>query len=263
MTGTRPTGGSGDPITILGLQFGRFPEADSLHPRFLPDHERMRLTLEISPGIPLPSPSAMLADMERIFPGLRRHRCGGDRPLGAWSADDTAGPDDPRTGIAHLIEHLIIDIQHFVADMRRCSGVTCAFRSPAHRFDIFIESPGRDISRLGVALACATTSSLVLGRPPDPVFPSAARLARAVTRHPLQPITSIVARDWLDQERRSPDDPDIDGALHVLHAQGFVEKFDACVDFSGVPLYHAVSGGPAEPPRHAMPGPLNLDLSSP
>ncbi len=264
-------GGARDaPIRVLTCGFGPFRQADRLNPRFLPGHDRMRLTIEMPAREAWPPRETLWRGLRETFPHLGRHRCGGDSRLEAQVCTPSPGePEpDPRTDIAHLLEHVILDIQHFIADMPTCSGVTCAYRRPAGRFDLFIESPGRDISRLGVGLAVGILSRILGGDPPDPVYASAVRLARAVRDHRPEPITPAAARGWL--RGRPPglppahleDEADADRALGVLHDQGFVSRFEASVEFSGMPLYHA-NDDPS--PAHAADVPMrfNLDLSSP
>jgi hypothetical protein len=57
---------------------------------------------------------------------------------------------------AHILEHLIIELQCSLAKMPMCSGVTCRLWEPENRFDVFVEcdnaSMGNFAGRLGVKI---------------------------------------------------------------------------------------------------------------
>ena len=41
--------------------------------------------------------------------------------------------------IAHLAEHVIVDLIVAISSTQLCSGITCGHRHPENRFDLFIE----------------------------------------------------------------------------------------------------------------------------
>jgi len=232
----KPPGG---PIVAIALEFGFFPEITPLNPRFVAGHRRLKLTLDIET---LAGPSGLAAGMwealRAAFPLLSRHRCGDHRTEETFAAGGhirtPSRTDDVE--IAHLLEHLVIDCQHEIAGMKSCSGVTCAYKIPRNRFDLFIESPGPDVSRLCVALAMALLNDLARGAPADPVYAGVVALARRFHRSLSDQVSGAAAARLLGDERRAR------RALEFLRDVGFIEEFDACVNFSAVPLY-IVTGG--------------------
>lgn len=51
----------------------------------------------------------------------------------------------------HLLEHLIADLQCTLTGIKSCSGITCAWKKPEQRFDLFVRS---DDPRIGIFAAC-------------------------------------------------------------------------------------------------------------
>ncbi|HKY32186.1 MAG TPA: hypothetical protein VJV23_06595 [Candidatus Polarisedimenticolia bacterium] len=224
-----------EPIEVLRLEFGRFPEISRLNPRFVERNERFKLTLDVRAARGQgSSPPALLGALESMLPSLSRHRCAGGGRLreivlkrprrGERSAEDAAD-------IAHLLEHVIIDFQHFVAEMRICSGVTCGYESPRHRFDVFVETPGRPVSRLCVTLACELLNSLLKGAQPDPLCLKVVKLARAVHARGPQPLSAA------DGAAALGGDPQSAEALAVLRELRFVEEIELSLNFSRVPVF--------------------------
>ena len=102
------------------------------------------------------------------------HDCGGDgllhllegRAPAVPETAGAAGDAETRDGlaVAHLIEHVAIEILVGVLGLRRCSGVTCAHRERLDRFDIFLESPEPLAGRAAAILAAAVVRDLCLRR---------------------------------------------------------------------------------------------------
>lgn len=217
-----------DPIELVRLEFGRFPEVNALNPRFVPDRERLKLTLDIRAPreVPDATPASLLEPLASLLPGLRRHRCGEnsrvtETTLKRPRLGDPAGEDG--ADVAHLLEHIIIDFQHSIAQMRICSGVTCGYETPSHRYDVFIESPGQRVSRLCIALACEMMNGLLRGGSPDPVYEKIVRLAQRFHRQGCAPLPMV--------------DEEFAIALRVLRELRFVQEMETSFNFSGVPVY--------------------------
>jgi hypothetical protein len=163
-----------DSIHIREVLVGLFPEASPLHPGFVPGLPRVRMTLDL--GAELRRSPAPLSPQGRealltFCPRLVDHDCGagdGIRRLfedGAPALPQTAaGTDEALDGlaVAHLIEHVAIEIIVSVSGLRRCSGVTCAHRERLDRFDIFLESPDPLAGRAAAILAAAVVRDLCL-----------------------------------------------------------------------------------------------------
>ncbi|MFQ5701732.1 MAG: hypothetical protein ACE5HU_07810 [Acidobacteriota bacterium] len=240
-----------DPIVVLGLEFGRFPEASPLNPRFCPGRERLKLTVEVRLDGPAPlvAPAEFLEALQGTFPSLCRHHCCGDHHLREIFAGEHPPPacalrdTDPATDVAHLLEHLIIDFQYFIAAMQTCSGITCGYESPRNRFDIFIETPDRRVSRLAIDLATPLLASLLRGASIDPILSTAIKLARSVHANRSRPITRSTASQWLAGDRNAP------RALTMLHDLRFIEEIAMNVNFSRIPLYRMAPEGGIPSPR--------------
>jgi hypothetical protein len=107
--------------------------------------------------------------------------------------------------------------------MRICSGVTCGYETPSHRYDVFIESPGQRVSRLCIALACELMNGLLKGSRPDPLYEKIVRLAQRFHRQGCAPLPMI--------------DEELAIALRVLRELRFVQEMETSFNFSGVPVY--------------------------
>jgi len=227
------------PLEITGLEFGRFSEITPLNHRFIPGHPRLKLTvdLDLAARAPGATPARFLALLGALLPTLRRHTCCGHGrieesfPGGASGSACAAAEPDDAVDVAHLLEHLIIDFQHGVADMRSCSGVTCGLRTPITRYDLFIETPDEQVGRFSVMLACELMNHMLRGNEPSPSWTAALRLARRFF---------LAAADGLSGARAcgSPGGNEEDGdALRRLLAHGFVKEIPMAINYSGVPLY--------------------------
>jgi len=130
-----------------------------------------------------------------------------------------------------MLEHIIIDFQHEIAAMSICSGVTCGYESPRNRYDVFIESPGRRVSRLCITLACELMNGLLRGQQPDPLYVRIVGLARRIYRNGTVPLAVS------DAGAASDGDTQLAAALRVLSELQFVREMDTSFNFSRVPLY--------------------------
>jgi hypothetical protein len=167
-----------DAILIREVRLGLFPEVSSLHSGFVPGIPRVRLTLDLGTrmrGRPAPlHPEGREALLE-LCPRLPDHDCGaGDEIRRLLAGDETGGAGaraavdegDERDGlaVAHLIEHVAIELIVGVLGVPRCSGVTCAHRDRLDRFDIFLESVDPLAGRAVAVLAAAVVRDLFLRR---------------------------------------------------------------------------------------------------
>ncbi len=167
-----------DSVVIREVRIGPFPEASMLHPRFVPGIPRVRMTLDL--GVRVRDCQAPLAPDGRaallqLCPRLLDHDCGARDDLrllfeggaGGGSAARPLGVEpEARDGltVAHLIEHVAIEIIAGVTAAGRCSGVTCAHRDRLDRFDIFLESVDPLAGRAAAILAAAVVRDVCLRR---------------------------------------------------------------------------------------------------
>ncbi len=179
-----------DTILIRDVVVGPFPEAVRLHPGFAPGVPRVRLTLDIGAG--LRRRSGPLGEEEtrvllELCPRLLAHDCGGNGFLRDLLSRAAAAPVSPAVGavgsaalaaagsaalaipedgdglpLAHLIEHVAIELIVTVTGVPRSSGATCAHAGRLDRFDIFLEGADPLAARAAAVLAVALVRDLRL-----------------------------------------------------------------------------------------------------
>ena len=229
-------GGTAGPVIVLGVAHGEFPRVSSLHPEFRPGMNRLKATIEI-PAEALrgrPEAGAIAGTLISFLPSLSSHRCCGSLPVertffthGAREGC-AARESDPGVDVAHLVEHVTIDLQHFVGRMRICSGVTCGWISPLDRYDIFVECPEEKVGRTCFGVAVDLVNDLLDGLRPDPRWHcllGLARLARDHAGSPVGPRLDPLRKAW---GRRT-----VSGALEALRRRGFLDDSPASFNFSG------------------------------
>ena len=153
-------------MQIVSLSFGKFPEISELDIFFIHSQLRLRLVLDIF----LPEGKGfdfknLYNKVTGLFPNLQRHKCWAHLLGGSVSQEQ--GEDSPFqsvggvTDLAHLIEHIIIDLQSTVGQMRTCSGLTCGYKEPANRFDLFVECEDKRIATFSSNLAVKMMKELL------------------------------------------------------------------------------------------------------
>lgn len=86
--------------------------------------------------------------------------------------------------VAHLVEHLIIDLQHSVAGVRICSGITCCYQDLMDRYDIFVESPNKRTGQFAAFLAVEVLSRFLTEGEIDLKYREVIHYARYLHYHP-------------------------------------------------------------------------------
>jgi hypothetical protein len=223
------------PIQVLEVAYGSFPRISALNPEFRDGVPRLKVTLRISdPEGGTPDPRQLLAVLREFLPSLGSHRC-----CGANSLDETffeAGrrrhcaveEKDDTVDIAHLIEHVIIDVQHFVGRMRVCSGVTCAYADPRDRYDVFVEAPEEAVGRACAQIAVCLMGEMIAGFRPDPRYLCVlelARLARDYAGQPIRDRTAALAAKWGPGA--------LSDATEFLRSQGYLREIPSAFNFTG------------------------------
>jgi hypothetical protein len=267
---TAPPTGPG--LEVLEAAVDRFAEADRLHPLFVPGLPRVRVTLAIGPDLRRRARTLPIRQVNRLLdlcPGLSRHSCGAGNPLRALlrrSDPHPAGPDrdglpaqpaaaapaaagvqaDDGVTIAHLIEHVAIDMTVLAAGGGRCSGVTCAWRDRLDRFDLFLESSDPALARAAVLLAAGLVRDLCMGRTVLDDYRRGRDLLAALTargRRDTAPEDVCDALGWGMEETIT--------TLRTLVRCGYLEAVVAPFTFSspaGVIFRPAPPAGPFERP---------------
>lgn len=235
-------------IRIAKVDYGPFADAPRLNPKLSPTHPLLLATLDIrwDPEDPV----AQIARLERsllaISPRFVKHECRGpdayhvfrgDGDGGDASGSETAPPPGPdkiegRLALAHLIEHAVIDFQCAITSVRRCSGITAAYRTRKDRFDLMVECPDRRVGRASLALALAWVTSALGGRVTGPAERDVLDAARLVYTHPERSLTPVAAARALT----CPEDRAAQ-ALAALCDVGYVLEAPCTVNLSGIPAY--------------------------
>lgn len=143
-------------MRIIGIRHGLFPQIRMLNHRFREDAEHLMITLDVEDYQPPQTQDffSIYRSLAHVFPTLSRHQCCEQWENTPLFLKETAGVSIKTIGeiadIAHLTEHLIVDLVVGISAVRTCSGITCGHRHPENRFDLFIECA--DL-RLGVFTA--------------------------------------------------------------------------------------------------------------
>jgi hypothetical protein len=136
------------------------------------------------------------------------------------------------------VEHVLIDLQHYIARMRTCSGVTCAWTHPRDRYDIFVECVDETVGRTAAGIAVDLVEDLLDGRRPHPMYLCLIQAARLACDHSGWPIGARLgplAAMWGGRL--------VDEAVADLHLRGFLREIPVSFNFSGRPLLCFVRDG--------------------
>jgi hypothetical protein len=132
-------------MKIQAIYHGSFPQVFRLYSRFRPNVRQLKLVLDVEPagGLPREQFIHLYNTLARNFPSLARHTCCDEWQGLPLFLQEEEGIAIKRVGectdVAHLVEHIIVDCMVLLDDMASCSGITCGYKSPENRFDIFIE----------------------------------------------------------------------------------------------------------------------------
>ena len=228
-----------------------------LNPGFRAGVMRLKLMLSIKAGDLHGTAGDFVDVLTGFLPSLSFHRCCGDNSLrhtfferdqrrSCAMNDSDAGVD-----LAHLIEHVLIDIQHYIGRMKLCSGITCALNHPRDQYDIFVECPEAPLGRACAAIAVDLIADLLDGRAPDPRYLCMIQVARAARDDAGWPVMARLApmeMTWgLDL---------VDDAVEALARIGFLQPASVSFNFSDQPLLSylpesqscSMAGSTASPP---------------
>ena len=132
-------------MQILRIQYARVPKIQMLNHRFRPDVQHLIVTLDVDEYHPPDTNDfyGIYHALSNLFPTLSRHSCCEEWENTPLFLESMEGVSIKAVGeaadVAHLIEHVMVDLQCAISGMRLCSGITCGHRTPENRFDIFVE----------------------------------------------------------------------------------------------------------------------------
>jgi hypothetical protein len=154
-------------VEIKEISYGEFPEVFGLNKRFKPGGKKLKVVLDVF----LPKKkdkldfSLVYRKLLRLLPTLEKHKCGEDLFRNLQSHTETfSEKTEETTHIAHLIEHMIIDLQSNITKMDSCSGITCGYKNPENRFDLFIECRDEEVGKFSTFFAVDVMEKLLSGK---------------------------------------------------------------------------------------------------
>jgi hypothetical protein len=152
-------------MEISSVGYGSYPEILPLNSNFKPDDRFLKIVLEVHK-----QDVEFLGDFKEayqrltlLFPNIKRHQCCHDslyadriRTRGGVPLKEA----DIYANIAHLTEHLIIDLIASISGLRSVSGITCGYLKPINRHDIFVECPRKPLGLFAANLALEVMENL-------------------------------------------------------------------------------------------------------
>ncbi len=235
-------------IRIRAASYGRFPEADELNPEFSPRSRRLEMTLEVSGGEALArcDPARILKQLQELLPGLERHRCCGASRIGRSLFRKERGGEpgsdavEVSADLAHLLEHVLIDLQDLIGGATRAAGVTCGHWDPPFLYDLFVESPDPICAWVSCRLGVSILNDHLACRPSTDLYRQGIRVAASLYR--CRPWTRSVG----ELAAVSDGSPEMSRQViwHLLE-RGVLETVKMSVNLSGEDYYGlAVSSFP-------------------
>lgn len=156
-------------MDIKEISYGEFKEISDLNPRFRAGSRKVKIVLDVH----VPEVEAGQADLLSVFaglnyllPSLERHQCGEHLfdDLKSGKKSDFGEQLEIMTDVAHLMEHVIIDLQSKITGMNTCSGITCGYKEPQNRFDLFVECKDKRVGVLSAFFAADLLKRLLSGK---------------------------------------------------------------------------------------------------
>jgi len=173
-------------MRIKKISFGKFPTISDFNPKFRTGSLKLKLVLDISLPEKLKKNELkkLYEKIHLLFPTLHRHECCVSflhGSLGSHSKEDfpleqVGGVTD----LAHLLEHMIIDLISFLSQMKTVSGITCGYKIPLNRFDIFVECKERNVARFACHFSFFVMKEFLSGKRLSPRHYRTIQLARYV-----------------------------------------------------------------------------------
>ncbi len=231
-------------IRVRRAALSTHPEALALNAVFQADVPRLKLELEIDwrPATPEQAIQDLEGQLMKLSPSLEKHQCHGQEQYRAFrqnekpSAAPEGGPE-PALALAHISEHVMIDMVSFITGARRVSGATGARPDPRQPFDLFVECPDRLVASVISTLPIRWVVALLDGAGLDGGGRDAMELARHLyMNRPREIGVQSAAR----QIRRDPDRAE--DALECLEKTGFARRVPYTMNFSDVSYFRVCTG---------------------
>lgn len=158
-----------DSLEIKEISYGEFGEISTLNPRFKAGSKKVKIVLDIHAPLAQQGDgdlTSIFMKLTKLLPSLERHQCGEhllqDLRSGTKSADSQGL--EKITDLAHIMEHVIIDLQSNITGMNTCSGITCGYKDPGFRFDLFVECEDKRVGVFSAFFAAEVLERLLSKR---------------------------------------------------------------------------------------------------
>jgi len=176
-------------MRIAEISYGKFPEISFLNPNFKANRTKIRVLLDIFlPRKKEVNLSSLYHKVHRLMPTLSKHRCCVSLFYGSLDKETEGSVPLKKIGditdIAHTMEHMIIDLQANISGMDSCSGITCGYKDPDFRFDLFIECKDKDVARFCSHLTLDIMKRILSGKKVFPKYERLIRLAKYLYQYP-------------------------------------------------------------------------------
>ncbi|MBU1318187.1 MAG: hypothetical protein KKG33_11640 [candidate division Zixibacteria bacterium] len=154
-------------MRLLAVSYGLFSKVSKLYSRFQPGIGHLKVVIEIVPtgGFERDKFLILYRQLSIFFPTINRHSCCDEWESAPLFLEEEEGVSIKRVGesadIAHLIEHIIVDMQVNLGGMQRCSGLTCGWKHPENRFDLFVECANARVGLFAAQFAVHLVSKIL------------------------------------------------------------------------------------------------------
>jgi hypothetical protein len=181
-------------MRLLNIAYGNFPKVFKLYSRFQPDVGHLKVVLDVFPqdGFDRAKFLTLFRQLAEFFPTITQHSCCEGWETAPLYIEQEDGVSIKRVGecadMAHLIEHVIVDMQVSLGGMQRCSGITCGWKDPENRFDLFVECINARIGLFAARFALHLANKMLNNMRISGRNRLVLLLARFLQEHPKQQI---------------------------------------------------------------------------
>ena len=226
-------------ISILSSEYDTFPEISALNTAFRTFTQKLKVSLEIDSTLAarlMEAGGDFHSNLLTVCPSLKHHDCRSDAagvgPLeGLGKICGRRLENDP-VDIAHLLEHMVIDLVVEISGSTKCSGVTCGLRDPENQFHVYVECEDSRVGMFAVRVATAALTRLLESHVDPAPFRRQVNLARwLVDRNGDAHTTTDVAHamGWSKGEARA--------TMAELVELGFLTQEKPPINFSGMSYF--------------------------
>lgn len=209
-------------MKILAIVYGYFPQVFKLYSRFQPGVRHLKVVLDILPigGFERARFITVFRQLAEFFPTISKHACCVEWESAPLYLEEEEGVSIKRVGesadVAHLIEHVIVDIQVSLGGMQRCSGLTCGWKEPENRFDLFVECANARIGLFAARYAVYLVSRILDKKKLSGRNELVLKLARHLSENPGTELDAGALSNTLGWKKGN-----VEMALSRLHQFGF------------------------------------------